>query len=397
MQVIHELDDKSHDPRLKDRAKRVIQELRTIRKNGNIIRPNVTLELLSQDPPDQLFRPGLNPRNNDDRILQCVLSRKEVFPLEEIGVISEDFGMEIKCDNLNISVLRPDPAKKLPDLIDAHLRQLRDAQHELEKHKNTLPNLALSFKAEGDALGSHFKFRLPSSSPLDIETAMKALRSRYPLMEPKADAEIRGNLPKIQFLGTVSKQEYDRYNEELDDFFSRYEDYLKVCELLRQTNERSFKVAFTLENDGHSPAHQIDIHIHFPDGMDILDAHNLPPGFKDRKPPDPPKEPRRDIDKLFNIRDFQSSFINQNLPHIRIPDLPKEEPNVSSPSITKTSSYDIHFAVRKLKHGYTLNLGTLMILFPSKNEAKSFSVDYQITADNHPQSQDGRLHFVLLP
>jgi hypothetical protein len=393
MQVIHELDIKTHDPRLKDRAKRVIKELRNIRKDGNMVQPKVTLEFLSEDTRDEFFRPALNPKNNDDRILQCILNRKEAFPHEEMELISDDFGMEIKCENLNIKILKPNPAKKLPDLVDAQLKQLKEAQYELEKHKNALPNLTLSLKGENDTSSSYFRFNLPSSSPVNIDIEMKNIRSRYPLRAP--DDEIPTSLLAMQFLGSISKREYDRYNAELEEFFCEYESYLKVCELMRQTKESSFGITLTLDNDGHSPAHQIDIHIHFPDGMVVLDADHLPPGFKDRKPPDPPTEPLREIGKVFSIEQLRPPFANSELPNFRMPDLSRTEPNVSSPQLIKTSGYDIRFEVKKLKHGYSIELGKLMILFPSREEAKSFSAAYQITADNHPKSQDGQLHFVL--
>ena len=195
------------------------------------------------------------------------------------------------------------------------------------------------------------------------------------------------------FLASITKEEYERYNRELENFYHSYEDYYKVTELLRQAAERSFRVSFTLVNNGYSPAHEIDIHIHFPDGMDILDAANMPPGFKDRKPPDPPQEPRRDIDRMFDIGRIPSSVFDR--PSFNMPNMTREGTNVSAPIIMKTSSYDVHFEVGKLKHGYSLELGELLILFPSRPEASSFAVEYRITADNHPDSQSGKLHFVL--
>ena len=176
MQVIHELDNKTYDARLKDRAKRVIKQLRNIRENGNIVRPGVTLELLPEDTPDELFRPGLNPRNGDDRILQCILNRKEAFPLEEVGVVSDDFGIEIKCANLSITLLKPDPAKRLPDIEDQQLKQLRQTQQELQRHKQALPDLALSFRNEQGAPSSYFNFSLPSTTPLNVEEEMDSIR-----------------------------------------------------------------------------------------------------------------------------------------------------------------------------------------------------------------------------
>lgn len=208
MQVIHELDNKTYDPRLKDRAKRVNKELRNIRKNGNTVRPNVTLELLSEDPRDELFRAGLNPGNNDDRILQCTLNRKEAFPLEEIEVVSEDFGMEIKCANLHITLLKPDPDKRLPDLEAVQLRQLRQTQEELQKHKNALPDLTLSFRKEEKKSTSHLTFSLPSSSPINLAEEMISIRRRYPLRGPETRTSSFVAL-ESNFLMAIRKEEHE--------------------------------------------------------------------------------------------------------------------------------------------------------------------------------------------
>jgi hypothetical protein len=392
MQVIHELDDKKNDPRLKERAKRAIKELRTIRQLGGHVRPNVRLEMPPEDIRTEGFRPGLNPANADDRILQCVLSHKGSFPHEEVHVLSEDLGMEIKCGNLNISLLRPDEQTRLPDLEDFQSRKLRQTQQELDKHKNALPDLTLSFKAEGNDSSSHFNISFPSTPVINVEEEMNALRGKYPSKGFKQETS-PASLLGSNFLGTIGKGENERYNHELEEFFNGYEGYLKVSELLRQANERSFSASFTLENNGHSPAHQIDIHIHFPDGMNIFDASNLPPGFKERNPPMPPREPRRGIENLLTIGQLSSPAIESLLKPF--PNFRREELNVSPPRIVKSSSYDIRYEVKKLKHGYILDLGELLVQFSSKSETRSFSVDFAITADNLPGSQSGTLHFIV--
>jgi hypothetical protein len=320
--------------------------------------------------------------------LQSVLCRKEAFPEAVIELISDDFGMEIKCDHLGIRYLRPDPEKKLPDVEDVHAKQLRQTQQELERYKKTLPDLELSFRNERNVSSSFFNFVLRSTLPIDIENEMKRLYERYPQRESDPSS-----LPPHLLLANVPKYETERYNRELEEFFINYRSYHEFSEKLREMRARSVEVHLFLENKGHVPAQEIDIHIHFPDGMVVLDPENMPPGLQDRKPPDPPKEPSTGIERLFRIEDL-NPFINTPFPSLRNV-MRTEEPNVSPPRIRKTSSYDVHYEVGKIKHGYFHDLGGLVIIFPSKEEAKSFSVQYQVTADNHPESQSGELHFVL--
>lgn len=395
MQVIHELDSKTHDPRLKDRAKRVIKELRNIREKDNIVQPGVTLELLSEDTRDELFRPGLNPRNSDDRILQCILNRKEAFPLEKVEVVSEDFGMEIKCANLSIPLLKPDHGKRLPEVEDQQLKQLRQTQQELQKHKHALPDLMLSFSSDRTDQGnssSHFNFSLPSTTPINIEEEMSTIRRKYQ-SKGRADQIMPNAVLANTFVSSISKEEYERYNSELEGFFRSYEEYYKVTESLRLVAERSFSVSLTLENNGYSPAHEIDIHIHFPQGMNIVVTENMPSGLKDRKPPNPPREPRSGFNSLFDLGHIGSQFLDQ--PLLSMPSITWEERNVSGPKITGGPGFDVHFEVEKLKHSYSVELGELFVLFPSKQEAGSFAVEYRLTADNRPDSQSGKLHFIL--
>jgi hypothetical protein len=387
MQVIHELDNKKSDPRLRDRARRVIAELRQIKTDGYKVRPNVTLELLAEDIRNEEFRPGLNPLNADDRIIQSLLSYKAALAGVEPGIITEDMGMEIKCTNLSIPVLMPKEDTRLPDPDDAQSKKLRQTQQELDRHKNLLPDLALCFKDEKELNSiTHFTVILPSIPETDIEIEMKALRRNYPNKEgPLPDSA--GNF------GTISTDEIHRYNSELEAFYRSYEDYLKMCELLRQVKVRSFRTKFVLENKGRSPANEIDVHIHFPDDMTILDANDLPPRFNEPKPPVPPQQPLTTMQRfLMGARGHD--FATMLTTPLKLT-LPEKKRNLSSPRITKTSSYDVHYPVEKLKHGYTIGLGELLICFESKEKVKSFGVEYFITADNSPEARSGELHFVL--
>ena len=73
------------------------------------------------------------------------------------------------------------------------------------------------------------------------------------------------------FTQKISADEYKRYNDELDIFFRDYRTYLELLEVWESQQDRSFLCCFSLENKGRFPAQNMDIHLHFPDGLDIFD------------------------------------------------------------------------------------------------------------------------------
>ncbi len=70
LQVINELDDKKGDPRLGERAKRAVKDIREMRDKE--IRPGVTLTVFNHAPRPEDFPVGMSPDRNDDRIVRSV-------------------------------------------------------------------------------------------------------------------------------------------------------------------------------------------------------------------------------------------------------------------------------------------------------------------------------------
>lgn len=69
--------------------------------------------------------------------------------------------------------------------------------------------------------------------------------------------------------------------------------------------------------------------------------------------------------------------------------------NVSSPTIRRTNSYEIHFHVRTLKHKYQEPFETLFVAFDSWDTAKPFTVGYELSAGNVPNVVHGQLHVIV--
>ena len=88
----------------------------------------------------------------------------------------------------------------------------------------------------------------------------------------------------------------------------------------------------------------IDIFIHFPNGFQLFNSHNMP--SPPRKPKVPDKPSKNLIDRMNRLQNFDLmpplSFSNRIAKHV--------DYNVNAPDIQKSKSYDVSINVKKLKH-----------------------------------------------
>jgi predicted ribonuclease YlaK len=128
MQVVRELDDIKRDPHYAKRAKRAIREIDRLRQT-NEVRKDVSLELLQDEPKASEFPDSLDPERKDDRIIAAVLAFARSHPEEAVVVVSEDYGMKLRCESHRLVTVGPDQGTRLDDPSD-------------EKTKKKSPNLA---------------------------------------------------------------------------------------------------------------------------------------------------------------------------------------------------------------------------------------------------------------
>jgi hypothetical protein len=70
-------------------------------------------------------------------------------------------------------------------------------------------------------------------------------------------------------------------------------------------------------------------------------------------------------------------------------------PNVSSPLIRRTNSYDVRSQIKKAKHGYTLRVARFVAVFGSDDALSSFKIDYSISAANLPKAVNDHLSVII--
>jgi hypothetical protein len=70
-------------------------------------------------------------------------------------------------------------------------------------------------------------------------------------------------------------------------------------------------------------------------------------------------------------------------------------PNISSPDISRSNSYDVKLHVRKLKQNTLEGFDPMIIIFDSLDQISSFQIDYRLVAANVPTAVTGKLHVIF--
>ena len=263
LQVIHELDEKKSDSRLAERAIRAIKEIRAASDTGQPLREGVILSVFNQELRQSDFSGTLSPDSGDDRIVHLARMYRDHNPGQEVAVVTEDFGMELRCKAGGVSVVRMDPAMRLPNPQDELTRKYKQAITELNSLKNRFPRLTLRLSAVGSCQTPEedYVFELPDSWPLtDIDGELNKAKENYPKQTGLINA---GALPPMAGM-FVSQEEWREYDQRLDEFYANYRTYLQQCDTLTEAKARSIMFDLWLCNTGSGPAEDIDADVTIP-------------------------------------------------------------------------------------------------------------------------------------
>jgi hypothetical protein len=220
----------------------------------------------------------------------------------------------------------------------------------------------------------------------EANVEMNRIRIEHPYFSIPSKPKRIGEGRSMQELlrSGVSQSQADNYNAELNSFYQDYDKYLRKRHEFENAIRRSLTFEIGLENSGTVPADDIDVHLHFPDGFSLFDAdEDLP------QKPELPKPPA-ELGTVGNFRVPIPSF--RNFDYTKAVGPP---PNISSPQIERTNSYDVRSQIKKAKHGYIMRLAKFMIQFDSYESATSFKIDYSISAANLPKAVSGHLSIVI--
>lgn len=387
--VLEELDEKKYDPKMADRARAAIAEIKRIDATNGRVRNNVSLETVIDD--------GTETRGNHDMaIIQCLLDYRSQHDGQPVAIVSDDFNMRKRCEAKGVSCSELEEQWRKP-VEDENTRKLRQLQQENQRLKNRLPNLRLLVSHGPDATPVDLlDISLTEPARLDIETLL---------------ADVQKTHPKINAQGlNYDKHEADQYDSELDEFYSQYRKYLE--DLAIHQNAKALTVDFSLwvENCGTCPASDVRVTLHLPerfllviDKEDVDQYINATSKRVDRnmellfvgprKPP-APKRPKSRMQQPGLETDLRA--IHENAlwpsPYIQqLTDLSAVMPKMDFHHSLEIDGNSIQLWAKKISHKDRDCIGTVVGVLNGWDSAVPFEVSYEIQTDEHPDGFAGKL------
>ncbi len=414
--VIRELDrQKSLHPqhKIRKRSQEITSSLhrRLIGKSPTKIRDGVDIHFIAEDPSTDFTNNNLRPEINDDWIIASAIEWKQIHSGDETKIVTADLGLTIKSRSHGIEVIAPLELDRHPEVVDGDEKKILQLQRQLAKLQNSIPVLNVAF-SDKETISRHELLPQAQPDPKAIDREIARIKAKHPALPlpTKPESPKTGIIPstldskslkysaisdlftsKIGGLNFLTQEKIVEYNSKLERFYKEYEHYINALHCIRNTELRSIEFSLIVENQGSCPADEVDIHLHFPDGFQLFekDSDDIPNALE---PPSPPKPLNP-----FGIDSFPdlSYFNHHSLIRPNYSSRVGPPPNVSSPTIRRTNSYDVDLDIKRAKHGYIYTIGHFIAVFDSYEEAKSFTIEYSITASNLPNPSTGRLSVVI--
>jgi len=407
--VIQELDKHkySSSSKLRDKATKVIRKLHKLADSGLKIQLKTNIDICFEvnSKVADLTAPNLDPNSQDDRLLSSILSFRDENPDLPVILVAADLGLRLKAKYHHIEAICLPDDLKLPSELDQSEKRIKELEQEVLELKRRTPDLKLYFSGGSGRLNCEIKKLFPPNVNLKVilQKCIDQLKQEHPKIPEIESGNQATNFRNItnmtigQMYGSdtpeILPSEISTYNKNLDKFYTDYEHYLKQYFHWLELRYRSVLLEISIFNVGTCPAEDIDIFMHFPDGFILRKLANFPEKPKELEPPSQPV-PRTRKDRLSLMTpSLGISALPQIAPFLN--SQPRVQPNVSSPDIRRSNSYDVELHVRKLKQNISESFYPMIITFDSFEHASSFQIDYQIVAENIPKSITGALHVIV--
>jgi len=311
--------------------------------------------------------------------------------------VTDDTTPQLKAARRDTETKELPEKYRLPSARGELEKENRKLKQKIQKIENRLPKLDLVFQNGKKYWNNTID---PPSSMLteeEINERLAELREEYPPKDPPSTEDPSGRantvsqmIKQLQQMPefTPPESEYRRYNDDREEYLENYREYLHGINQYKRLICRAVSVDVRVLNEGTAPAEDIDVSMHFPDGLQLLAEGDLPEHPEEPTPPEPPQKSAL----VPQITD--SGLHTPNIPTTQLP-TSTSAPNVSSPEIEEVSSYRASFHVQRLKHDREVSFDSLYVVYPSIEDAFSFEVDYQIHSASLPEEETGELQHQL--
>jgi hypothetical protein len=333
------------------------------------LRSNVTLLFLEQEPGIDFEANFLVREVNDDHYIASAIEHADKTG-NATRIASNDGGMALKLRSRPVSVLRLPTELRLPLELDPRDKELREVKAQLLQFQTQCPKLATTF-ADGSR---QREIRTAETLPTRIATLdeIKAKHAPLPLPSSKqkdGDSRFSGDIAALGGLrgafGAGSTLSVERYNEALPQYYARYGDYASQMAKWLELIRLSATIVLELHNNGSATATDVDVTLHFPEGIVLWRPRDFPDEPKEPEPPRRPGTSAMSTRDLFT-RDFGY------LHHL---DLNVHDGAIHVDEKRRTA----HFSVKSLKQQCVLTVDEFILARLPTMAARGIEVDVEIT------------------
>jgi hypothetical protein len=396
MPVIDELDGKKSDQRLAERAKRAIKEIKEYSVASTPLRPGVTLEIYKEELRRDEIPEGVNPDGQDGQIVGLVRKYQDAHPDSGVCLVSEDFGMNVRCAAGGVSTQELDEVYRLENPGDENAKKLKQTQSELAALKNRLPRLSIQVATIGQSHVGDAQFACVLTddwTDVDPEAAVEKQRGQYP---KHADMRQANSLPRYRNFSSsvtdtlINPEEWQRYDREIDSYLVKYKVYVDLLNIWGSTNARTARFDLWLSNNGNSPATDIDLYLNISSKFGWIAELEAGALMK----PQVPSPPMRPIPfSRMRSLDYSTPISLNRVPEF-FPANSRGAPEVSV-HLRPNDNHIIHAKLERLKHEHSMLIGTFLMVFVNWEVVSPFEVEYSISCAECPEKTSGKLPMIV--
>jgi|GEM_PF-3213664 len=383
--VIRELEKAKNfgsSARLKTRAAETITWLSKLMDEGFEVelQKGLWLRFEINEPAVDFAEQNLIRELQDDVLIGGLLSLAKTAPGPWMA--TADLGVKAKARQRGFKVFAPIEADKLAEEPDPKEKELLDLRRENQQYRNRQPRLKVAFSTRETRL----KVR-PLISNTSSETAsLDEVKRLHPLLNSSTSATnslFHSNV--MDAINGMSESRRRRYNDELEQYYEKYEKYWKRILKLRQMERCRVELPIILLNEGTAPATDIDVSLTFAQNTLVLKNLTL---FERPKRPDPPQKPVRGVSEY--------GIYTNPLPNFNFSPPPGLFPREVASWSLEVESNTAHVHLDRLKPGLTWEMPTLWLQFKSEEELRSTTVEVDVSVAESLGRVNDQLHIITL-
>lgn len=372
--VLKELDEKKFDGQqtIAYRATKNLSMIESHDASKNEIRKNVTLSVIMKEPKIDWDAVGLDSSLNDDRILGFIKERNDPNDV----LVSDDTTPRIKGRGIDISVMKLS-CERLPNPKTEERKEIEMLEKELLRLQNKSPDLSLRLitpETTEDDLPKFTIKEIHDLSSVQIES-----------MVSEREQEINIGSSSFQLTLFTSNREIEDYKSDVKKYLDSYRKYIidKIPVDRELSTILEMKLVLSCKR---TPGEDIHCNIEFPEDFQILEEQDLP-----KRPVEPTKPRIRTMLERMSSRFNLGTLTPFDYDYLDNIIKPVSENNV----IFYIDSNKVQIKIKKINHGFEIELCTLYVKLPSIESAKTFEVSCTIHAANMTDPIEKRIPVII--